>query len=106
VPRKLRTSVNSFLEFAVLFNFASYVRTKGVTVPREDLLHASRLLGLLDAKQWEGFAKRLDTPADSNVGFEERKRETKRVVDLLLDRRDSESGWQRAKKRLSGQRKT
>jgi hypothetical protein len=75
-------------------------------MPREDLLHASRLLGLLDAKQWEGFAKRLDTPADWNVGFEERKRETKRVVDLLLDRRGSESGWQRAKKRLSGQRKT
>ncbi|KAI4616408.1 uncharacterized protein J4E87_008674 [Alternaria ethzedia] len=106
VLRKLKGTINSFLEFAVLFNLASYVRITGHTLPREDLLHASRLLGMLDAKKWEVFVKRFDHRGIWSTEFEERKKDMHQVMDSLLDRGGGESRWQRAKKRLSGQKKT
>ncbi|KAI4660288.1 uncharacterized protein J4E78_004989 [Alternaria triticimaculans] len=106
VPRKLKGTINSFLEFAVLFNLVSYVRGRGLTLLREELLHASRLLGVLDAKKWEGFVKRFDHPGIWSTGFEERRKDMQQVIDSLLDRGGGESRWQRARKRLSGQKKT
>ncbi|KAI4677900.1 uncharacterized protein J4E84_008845 [Alternaria hordeiaustralica] len=105
VPRKLRGTVNSFLEFAVLFNLVSYVRGRGLTLSKEELLHASRLLGALDAKKWEVFVKRFDHPGIWSTEFEERKKDMQQVMDSLLDRGGGESRWQRARKRLSGQKK-
>ncbi|KAI4708285.1 hypothetical protein J4E89_006907 [Alternaria sp. Ai002NY15] len=106
VPRKLKGTINSFLEFAVLFNLVSYVRGRGLTLSREELSHASRLLGMLDAKKWEVFVKRFEHPGIWSKEFEERKKDMQQVMDSLLDRGGGESRWQRARKRLSGQKKT
>ncbi|KAH6860686.1 hypothetical protein BKA58DRAFT_38117 [Alternaria rosae] len=106
VPRKLKGTVKSFFEFAVLFNLASYVRITGLTLPRENLLYASRLLGGLDAKKWEVFIQRFENPGIWNDEFEERKREMHQAIDILLDRGGGTSRWRRARKRLSGQKKT
>jgi len=106
VPRKLKGTINSFLEFAVLFNLVSYVSGRGPTLSREELSHASRLLGALDAKKWEVFVKRFDHPGIWSTEFEERKKDMRQVMDSLLDRGGGESRWQRARKRLSGQKKT
>jgi hypothetical protein len=106
IPRKLNASVENFLDFAVLFNLTSYVRNKGVTLPREDLVRSCRLLGLLDVKQWEVCSKRFGAPAVWNADFEERKREMERVINGFLDRGSDKSRWERAKKKLSRQRKT
>ncbi|KAI4614872.1 hypothetical protein J4E80_006376 [Alternaria sp. BMP 0032] len=106
VPRKLKGTINSFLEFAVLFNLVSYVRGRSLTLSREELLHASRLLGALDAKKWEVFVKRFDHPGIWSTEFEERRTDMHQVMDSLLDRGGGESRWQRARKRLSGQKKT
>ena len=106
MPRKLKGTINSFLEFAVLFNLVSYVRGRGPTLSREELLHASRLLGALDAKKWEVFVKRFDHPGIWSTEYEERKKDMHQVMDSLLDRGGGESRWRRARKRLSGQKKT
>ncbi|KAI4695626.1 hypothetical protein J4E81_005952 [Alternaria sp. BMP 2799] len=106
VPRKLKGTINSFLEFAVLFNLVGYVRGRGLTLSRDELLHASRLLGTLDAKKWEVFVKRFEHPGIWSKEFEERKKDMQQVMDSFLDRGGGESRWQRARKRLSGQKKT
>ncbi|KAI4646165.1 uncharacterized protein J4E79_010674 [Alternaria viburni] len=106
VPRKLKGTINSFLEFAVLFNLVGYVRGRGPTLSRDELLHASRLLGALDAKKWEVFVKRFEHPGIWSKEFEERKKDMHQVMDSLLDRGGGQSRWQRARKRLSGQKKT
>ncbi|KAI4606605.1 hypothetical protein J4E83_009977 [Alternaria metachromatica] len=106
VPRKFKGTISSFLEFAVLFNLVSYVRDKGLTLSKEELLHASRLLGALDAKKWEMFLKRFDHPGIWSTQFEERRKDMHQVMDSLIDRGGGESRWQRARKRLSGQKRT
>ncbi|KAI4917469.1 hypothetical protein J4E85_009988 [Alternaria conjuncta] len=106
VPRKFKGTISSFLEFAVLFNLVSYVRGRGLTLSKEELSHASRLLGVLDAKKWEVFVTRFEHPGIWSTEFEERKRDMQQVMDSLLDRGGGESRWQRARKRLSGQKKT
>ncbi|KAI4687876.1 uncharacterized protein J4E88_003469 [Alternaria novae-zelandiae] len=106
VPRKLKGTINSFLEFAVLFNLVSYVRGRGLMLSRDELLHASRLLGALDGRKWEVFVKRFEHSGIWSKEFEERKKDMQQVVDSLLDRGGGESRWQRARKRLSRQKKT
>jgi len=103
LPRELRGTICSFLEFAVLFNLASYVQTKGTTVPKSELLHAARFQGWLDAKQWEEFARHMEFPG-GNTNFETGRKELDDALDILLGSGRTKSRWQRAKRRLSRQR--
>ncbi|KNG51453.1 p-loop containing nucleoside triphosphate hydrolase [Stemphylium lycopersici] len=102
LPRELRGTICSFLEFAVLFNLASYVQAKGTTIPKSELLHAARFQGWLDAKQWEEFSRHIDFPGD-NANFETSRKELDNALDTLLGSGRSKSRWQRAKRRFSGQ---
>jgi hypothetical protein len=93
VTRKLKCAINSFFEIAVMFSLVSYVRITGGMLHREDLLHACRLIGLLGVKQWEGLTKMFDTGSACNLGFEERKRQRRDVIDVLLDHEGGGSRW-------------